>query len=89
MSTTPPHLEALEQIERDCIPGGLVEVLRQEGLEAMRYFLWDTTGWHHHYDPCVWRHDATEEQKREGWEKWVRMEKILCAVLREAHERQT
>jgi hypothetical protein len=23
-----------------------------------------------------------------GWEMWVRMEKILCTVLREAHEKQ-
>ena len=25
---------------------------------------------------------------RTGWEMWVRMEKILCTVLREAHEKQ-
>lgn len=31
---------------------------------------------------------ATEEQERVGWEMWVQMDKILCAVLREAHERQ-
>ena len=31
---------------------------------------------------------ATEEQKRVGWEMWVRMEKIIAAVLREAHRRQ-
>jgi hypothetical protein len=65
-----------------------VNVLREEGLEAVRYFLWDTTGWHRDYDPCLWRNRATEEQKREGWEMWVRMNKILCAVPREAHERQ-
>jgi len=29
-----------------------------------------------------------EEHKRQGWEMWVRMDKILCTVLREAHERQ-
>ena len=23
-----------------------------------------------------------------GWEMWVRTEKILCAILRETHERQ-
>lgn len=84
---TPPHLKALEEIERECIPG-LVEVLRHEGLEGVRYALWDMTGWHTNYDPCVWRSRATEEQKRAGWEMWVRMEKIICAVLREAHERQ-
>ena len=46
------------------------------------------TGWHANYDPCIWRHRATEEHKRVGWEMWVRMDKIMCAVLREAHERQ-
>jgi hypothetical protein len=65
-----------------------VEVLRGEGLEAVRYFLWDLTGWHHDYDPVLWRHRATEEQKRVGWETWVRTDKIMRAVLRETHERQ-
>lgn len=46
MGETRQHLKTLEEIERDCIPG-LVEVLREEGLEAVRYFLWDLTGWHH------------------------------------------
>ncbi len=87
MSDAKLHLKALEEIERDCIPG-LVEVLREEGLEAVRYFLWDLTGWHRDYDPCLWRNRATEEQKRTGWEMWVRMDKIMCAVLREAYERQ-
>ena len=54
----------------------------------MRCFLWDMTGWHHNHDPVLWRHRATEEQKRVGWETWARMDKIMCAVLREAHERQ-
>jgi hypothetical protein len=45
-------------------------------------------GWHSNYDPCIWRNRTTEEQKRIGWEMWVRMDKIMCAVLREAHERQ-
>jgi len=31
MSPTPPHLQALEEIEKAGIPG-LVEVLREEGL---------------------------------------------------------
>ena len=65
-----------------------MEVLREEGLEAVRYFLWDMTGWHRDYDPCLWRNRATEEQKRAGWEMWVTMDKIMCAVLREAHEGQ-
>ncbi len=87
MGSTPPHLKTLEEIEKECIPG-LVEVLHQEGLETVRYALWDMTGWHANYDPCVWRNRATEEQKKVGWEMWVRMEKILCTVLREAHEWQ-
>lgn len=40
MKDTPPHLKALEEIEREGIPG-LVEVLREEGLDAVRYVLWD------------------------------------------------
>lgn len=87
MSLTPPHLETLEQIERECIPG-LVEVLRWEGIEGVRYALFDMTNWHADYDPCIWRKRATEEQKRVGWEMWVRMEKILAVVLHEAHNRQ-
>ena len=87
MSDGRPHLEALEEIERECLPG-LVQVLREQGLEAVRYFLWDMPGWHRDYDPCVWRHRADEERKRVGWEMWVRMGRIMCAVLREAHERQ-
>ena len=87
VSGSRPHLKTLEEIERDCIPG-LVEVLREEGMEAARYAMWDMTGWHRDYDPCIWRSRATEEQKRIRWEMWARMEKILCTVLREAHERQ-
>ena len=88
MGETPQHLRTLEEIERECIPG-LVRVLREEGLESVRYFLWDLTGWHRDYDPCLWRNRATEEQKHVGWEMWVRMDRITCAVLREAHERQS
>jgi hypothetical protein len=47
MSTAPRHLRILDEIERQCLPG-LVNVLREEGLEAVRYFLWNTTGRHHH-----------------------------------------
>ncbi len=87
MSPTPPHLQALEEIERDGIPG-LVEVLREEGLDGVRYVLWDATGWHRDYSPPAWRNRATEEQKRRGWEMAVRIEKILCTVLSEAHIQQ-
>jgi len=79
------HLKTLEEIEREGVPG-LVEVLREEGVDAVRYVLWDATGWHWDYDPCIWRSRAIEEQKRVGWEMAVRIEKILCTVLREAHE---
>ena len=87
MSSTPPHLKALKEIERKCIPG-LIEVLRQEGLEAVRYALRDMTGWHRGYSPPAWRNRATEEQKRIGWEMAVRIEKVLAIVLHEAHRQQ-
>jgi hypothetical protein len=67
---------------------GLVELLRWEGLEAVRYVLFDMTNWHADYDPCVWGNRATKEQKSIGWEMWVRMEKILAVVLHEAYNRQ-
>ncbi len=54
----------------------------------MHYVLWDATGWHGEYSPPAWRNWATEEQKRIGWEMAVRIEKILCTVLHEAHGRQ-
>jgi hypothetical protein len=87
VTLTPEHLRALEEIERAGIRG-LVEVLREEGLDAVRYVLWDATGWHRDYSPLAWRNRATEEQKRRGWEMAVRIEKILCTVLDEAHKRQ-
>ena len=82
------QLEALEEIERDGLPG-LAEVLRLEGLEAVRYLLWEATGWHRHY-ALVLAHnsEATNEHKRSGWEMFVRMEKILVTVLHEALKRQ-
>ena len=88
MRETPPHLEALEQVEREGI-SGLVEVLREQGIDAVRYALWDATGWHRDYSPPAWRNRATEEQKRKGWEVAVRIEKIIAKVLKEAHERQS
>jgi hypothetical protein len=87
MKDTAQHLRTLEEIERDCIPGP-VNALREEGLDDVRYFRWDMTGWQRDYDPRVWRDRATEEQERIGWEMWVRMDRIMCAVVREAHERQ-
>ena len=63
-------------------------MLREEGLNAVRYALWATTGWHRDYSPPAWRHRATTEQRRKGWEMAVRIEKILCPVLHEAHRHQ-
>lgn len=85
--STPPHLKALEEIERQAMPG-LVEVLEKEGVEAVRYALWDLTGWHRDYSPAAWRSRATVEHKRRGWEMAVRIEKILVRVLDEAAGRQ-
>ena len=65
-----------------------MEVLREEGIDDVRYALWDATGWHRDYSSPAWRNRATEEQKRKGWEMAVRIEKILCTVLDEAHKRQ-
>jgi hypothetical protein len=86
--TTPGHLEALEEIERDGLPG-LTEVLRQEGLDAARFVLWDLTGWHEEYAlTLALRTRVTEEQKRRGWEVFVRIEKILATVLHEVLRQQ-
>ena len=82
-----PHLKTLDEIERDCIPG-LIEVHRTESIEGVRYALWDMTHWHAKYDPCIWRSRATDEQKRVGWEMWVRMERIICTVLEESRKQQ-
>jgi hypothetical protein len=65
-----------------------VEVLREEGIDAVRCTLWDATSWHRDYSPPAWRNRATEEQMRVGWEMAVSIEKILCTVLQEGHERQ-
>jgi len=57
----------LEELERTSIPG-LVEMLREEGIDAVRYVLWRATGWHRGYSSPAWRHRVTAEQKRRGWE---------------------
>ena len=85
--STPPHLKVLEEIEREAMPG-LVEVLEKEGVEAVRYALWDLRNWHRDYSPAAWRRRADTEQKRKGWEMAVRIEKILVRVLQEAQDRQ-
>lgn len=50
MTYVPLHLKALEEIEREGIPG-LVEVLREEGIDAVRYIFWDAIVWHRDFDP--------------------------------------
>ena len=44
MSESKPHLKALGEIEETGVPG-LVEVLREEGIDAVRDVLWDATGY--------------------------------------------
>ena len=83
------QLEALEEIEREGLPG-LTEVLRLEGLEAVRHLLWEATGWHRHY-ALVLAHGSertNNEHKRSGWKMCVRMEKVPVAVLHGALERR-
>jgi uncharacterized protein (UPF0248 family) len=75
----PPHLKAQEEIERMGMPG-LLGVLSEEGLDAVRKVLWDATGHRREYDPLAWRNRTTEGQKRIEWEMTVRIEKILCTV---------
>jgi hypothetical protein len=45
MKDTSPHLRVLEEIEKEDI-SGVLEVLREEGTDGVRYALWDGTGWH-------------------------------------------
>ncbi len=80
------HLKTLKETEQTCVPG-LVEILRTERIEGVRYVLFDITGWHRDYDLCLCRSRATQEQRRVDWEVWVRMEKI-ATVLDEAHRLQ-
>ena len=67
---------------------GRLEVLREEGIDGVRYTLWNVTGWHRDCSPLAWRSRATDEQKRVGWEMAVRIEKVIAAVLQEAYRRQ-
>src|SRR5215210_442996 len=87
MNPTPQHRKALEEIEESTMLG-LLEVLREEGIDGVRYALWNVTGWHRDYSPLAWRSRATDEQKRVGWEMAVRIEKVIAAVLKEAYRRQ-
>jgi hypothetical protein len=62
--------------------------LRTGGRRFVRYALRDPTDWRKGRSPFAQCNRATEEQKREGWERAVRIEKISAAVLDEAHKRQ-
>jgi hypothetical protein len=84
MSPNPSNLQALKGIEHDGILG-LSEVLREEGLSAVRDALWDASCWHRDYSPPALRNRAIEKQKRKGWEMAVRIEKILCTALQGIH----
>jgi hypothetical protein len=48
---------------------------RKMQILQVRYALWNVSGWHRDYSPPAWRNRATEEQKREGWEMAVRIER--------------
>jgi hypothetical protein len=61
MRDTPSHLKSLEEVEKTGIPG-LVEVLRQEGIDAIRYALWDAPDCLGTTSPA-WRNRTAAEQK--------------------------
>jgi len=61
------------------------KALEEIECEGVRH----ATGWYREYGTPDWRNRATEEQKQVGWEMAVRIEKIICTVLDEAHKRQT
>jgi hypothetical protein len=64
-------------------------MLRQEGLDAAEFILWDLTGWYEKYALALASESrVTEEQKRRGWEMFVRTEKILVKVLHAALKQQ-
>jgi len=88
MSPTPKHLKALRQIEENSLTG-LVELLHNEGLDAVRCVLWDIISWQCDFSLHAWKTWSAHEQKRLTWEAAVRIERILVRVLHEAHERQT
>jgi hypothetical protein len=87
MKKPPWHLRMLEEIERECVPG-LVEMLRKEGLAAVRHALWDMTGWRRHHSPHALQGGVAEDRDRVDWEMRVKIEKILLTVLSEAREQQ-
>jgi hypothetical protein len=63
-------------------------MLREQGTNGVWHALFYATGLHGVYSPPPWRHRASTEQTRRGWEMAVKTEKILWAVLGEVHERK-
>ncbi len=56
MSSIPEHLKTFEEIEREGISLASSRCFerrasREEGIEIVRYALWDTTGWRRDYSP--------------------------------------
>lgn len=43
MKDMPPHLQALEEVERAVIPG-ILEALREQGIDGLRYALCKVSG---------------------------------------------
>ncbi len=82
-----PQFQALKEIEQAGIPG-FVGVLREEGIDGVRYALWNATGRRRDYSLPAWRSLAAEAQKRICWELAMRIEKIVATVLDETHKRQ-
>lgn len=63
-------------------------MLYEEGIDAARDALWDAIAWHRDCSPQTDGNPATTGQRRVSLEMAVRIEKILCTVLHEAHVRQ-
>jgi hypothetical protein len=86
MDKKPQYLIAIEEIEKEWIPA-LRNLLRWELLDEFKFTLWGLSGWHEDYDPYIVDEEATEEQKKEGWEMAIRMKKIMARVMYEEYDR--
>ena len=56
------HLRTLEDLEWTSIPG-LVEVLREEKIDAVRYAVWGVIGWHRGYSSPALRRWALQSRR--------------------------
>jgi hypothetical protein len=61
----PQHLKTLDDIEKTSIPG-LVEVLREEDVDAVRHVLWEMTSWHRDYSIPAWLEEGIRRTEGEG-----------------------